>query len=119
MRMWMTNPKIMCRKHLLGEHVECHMFIGHLERQRGLDGYIRENCIEMLSIHDRHKELAEEMESRGYNHKSPLEFMDTMCVYNYDQWQRDVKVDREKSLNELLTRCPECKKRAEKMNGGE
>ena len=22
MRMWMVNPKIMCRKHLLGEHVE-------------------------------------------------------------------------------------------------
>ena len=26
MRMWMVNPRIMCRQHLLGEHVEIHMF---------------------------------------------------------------------------------------------
>ena len=25
MRMWMVNPKMMCNKHLLGEHVELHL----------------------------------------------------------------------------------------------
>ena len=30
MRMWMVNPGFMCNKHLLGEHVECHMLVGHL-----------------------------------------------------------------------------------------
>lgn len=28
MRMWMVDPKIMCRKHLLGEHLELHMLAG-------------------------------------------------------------------------------------------
>lgn len=35
MRMWVVNPKILCRKHLLGEHVELHMATGHLQRGRG------------------------------------------------------------------------------------
>jgi hypothetical protein len=30
MRMWMVPPKVMCRKHLLGEHVEIHMLAGSL-----------------------------------------------------------------------------------------
>jgi len=111
MRMWMTNSKGMCRQHLLGEHLETHMFIGHLRKKRGIDGYIRENCIEMLSIYDRHKELAEELIRRGYRHNSPLELEDTVCVYYYDQWQRDVKVDKEIALNELIARCPKCNER--------
>jgi len=28
MRMWMLNPKALCRKHLMGEHVEIHMLVG-------------------------------------------------------------------------------------------
>jgi len=28
--MWMTPPAGMCRKHLLGEHVELHMLLGQL-----------------------------------------------------------------------------------------
>jgi hypothetical protein len=107
----MVDPKIMCRKHLLGEHVECHMFLGHMKRKRGINGYLENNCLEMVSLYNRHKELAEEMLSRGYRHNSELEPIDTSCVYYYDQWQRDVKVDRKKSLSDLLERCPDCRKR--------
>ena len=32
MRQWMVDPRLLCRKHLLGEHVENHMFIGTLKR---------------------------------------------------------------------------------------
>ena len=32
MRMWMLPPAGMCRKHLLGEHVELHMLLGSLRR---------------------------------------------------------------------------------------
>ena len=110
MRMWMVDPRGMCRKHLLGEHVELHMWIGHLKRKRGLDGYVKNNCIEMVSIYQRHEELTAEMIRRGYNHKSPLEPMDTACVYYYDQHYRDVKVDRERALNDLTTRCDECRR---------
>lgn len=110
MRMWMCDPRGMCRKHLLGEHVEQHMFLGHLKKKRGIDGYIRENCLEMISIHRRHEELAAEMIRRGYNHKSPINFDDMVCVYNYDQHYRDITVDREKALNELTRRCSDCRK---------
>ena len=35
MRMWLVNPALLCRQHLLGEHVEMHMFAGHI-----LEGYV-------------------------------------------------------------------------------
>jgi hypothetical protein len=111
MRMWLTDPRGMCRKHLLGEHVEHHMFIGHMKKKRGVNGYLKNNCLEMLSLYQRHKELAAEMRRRGYSHKSELEFKDTLCVYKYDQWQRDIQINKEESLKELTERCPDCRKR--------
>lgn len=38
MRMWMLPPETMCRKHLLGEHVELHMLLGSLRRGKTLTG---------------------------------------------------------------------------------
>lgn len=32
MRMWMVPPELMCRQHLLGEHVELHMFVGAINK---------------------------------------------------------------------------------------
>ena len=32
MRMWMIDPKLLCRKHLLGEHLEIHMFVGTINK---------------------------------------------------------------------------------------
>lgn len=32
MRMWLVPPSHMCRKHLLGEHVELHMLLGTLKK---------------------------------------------------------------------------------------
>jgi hypothetical protein len=111
----MVPVKILCRKHLLGEHVEHHMFAGHLKRKRGLDGYIRENCIEMMSIYRRHDELSEEMKRRGYNHKSEIDLNELNCSFdNYERWQVEVTVDRDKSLRELIRRCPECMERYKK-----
>jgi len=40
MRQWMCDPRFMCNKHLFGEHVEHHMFIGTLERKKSINGYI-------------------------------------------------------------------------------
>ena len=40
MRMWMVDPKKMCRKHLLGEHVEIHMMVGTLLKGRSIDGFL-------------------------------------------------------------------------------
>ena len=45
MRMWMVDPKIMCRKHLLGEHVEHHMFVGTINKRISIVGYLRDNLL--------------------------------------------------------------------------
>lgn len=54
MRMWMVGPKMMYRQHLLGEHVEIHMFIGTMKRKCSVWGYLRNNLLEMESIVSRH-----------------------------------------------------------------
>jgi hypothetical protein len=40
MRMWMVWPELMCRKHLLGEHVEIHMLLGALNKGHRVQGFI-------------------------------------------------------------------------------
>ena len=72
MRMWMVNPKIMCKNHLLGEHREIHTFIGTLKRNISINGYINNDLLEPISIYNRHEELVREMKRRGYNHNSDL-----------------------------------------------
>ena len=49
MRQWMCDPRFMCNKHLFGEHVEHHMFIGTLERKKSINGYIRNDLLLLLS----------------------------------------------------------------------
>ena len=68
----MLTPRILCRKHLMGEHVEHHMFVGSVNKHRRLDGFVRNNLVEPKKFQERHQALVEEMEARGYNHKSPL-----------------------------------------------
>lgn len=98
----MINPKHMCRKHLLGEHVELHMFVGSINKGINIQTYIDTNLCEPNSIISRHEELVKEMLSRGYNHKSPLPDF----VYN-----DDTKVDRIKSYEDLIKRCKDCESR--------
>ena len=103
MRMWMVNPRLLCRRHLLGEHVELHMFAGHIRLKRNVDGYVNGNLLESSSIKSRHEQLVKEMERRGYHHSSPLKYQDRL---------RAGKVNRKAALAELLKRCPECKARS-------
>lgn len=110
MRMWMVEPKILCRKHLLGEHLECHMFLGAMQRSKNLDGFIKGNLFEVDSLFFRHLLLSQEMEDRKYNHKSPLNlgtYIRTKKLYS------NRTIDIERSLVDLIGRCPECKKRLE------
>lgn len=112
MRQWMVDPKIMCRKHLLGEHVEHHMFVGTINKGLSMTGYLEGNLLEILSLHERHAELVKEMGARGYNHRSGLP-----GVRYAGSWE-DVnkKIDRPASLKELLRRCPECRARYEEAS---
>jgi len=109
--MWMTDPEIMCKNHLLGEHRELHMLMGMLKKQTSMKGYLENNLFEPLAIKSRHDELVAEMERRGYNgHKTPLVFNphgDLSYLGNDILW----KVDTKLSTEELLSRCPECRNR--------
>ena len=108
MRMWMVNPGFMCNKHLLGEHVECHMLVGHLQRRRRITNYIRFNLLQPHSLRERHDQLALEMEDRCMVHASPLPEFDLSYL---PEEHRTYTVNVEDSLIELSRRCSECKRR--------
>ncbi|QYW02559.1 pyrimidine dimer DNA glycosylase [Stenotrophomonas phage Marzo] len=103
MRMWMVDPKVLCTKHLLGEHVETHMFVGTINGKKSLAGYIKNGLVNTDQIRERHDALAAEMLSRGMNHNSPLA--------EYDEPAPVRSVDVDVSLEELWRRCPACAKR--------
>ena len=98
----MIDPSMLCMKHLLGEHVELHMFIGTINKNKKLDGYRKNGLVEIHNIQSRHLELVSEMKSRGMNHNSPLKPFKTL---NYGV------VDIDNSYNELLKRCNDCRTR--------
>ena len=108
MRMWMVNPKIMCSQHLLGEHVEIHMFIGTLNRKKSVKGYLEKGLLEIHNLYVRHEILVEEMKRRSYNHYSEVD----------EKWKYVEKVgtiDKEKNVAELVNRCSNCKRRHSKL----
>lgn len=107
MRMWMINPAIMCRQHLLGEHNELHKHLHNWQKKHKINGCIEGNAIEPLSYKARHDELVIEMLARGYKHNSPLDQPDFSYLSTE---QQNVKVNTDKSLPLLLERCPECLK---------
>lgn len=104
MRMWMVNPKFMCRNHLLGEHLEIHMLVGTIKKGVSVKGYMNKGVLEAKALNKRHDELVEEITKRGYNHKSPLN-----SNYTIPEIVLDSKVNKEESLKELIRRCPKCK----------
>lgn len=115
MRMWMVNPRIMCDDHLLGEHNECHMLIGTLNKGKSVDDYLNNNLFEPLSLVSRHNALVNEFHRRNWGgHKTPLTEFD----YSLEKLTNDEKfttIDRKSSLKDLLTRCNTCFKNASKL----
>ena len=118
MRMWMVDPSKMCRKHLMGEHVELHMLEGWMLKKKTLSGFVEKGLIEPLSIGVRHTDLAYEISLRGYNHSSPLklesheprgEGLSSLLSYLPDD-DFFGKVDPEKSIRDLCLRCPDCER---------
>lgn len=78
MRIWDVNVKILCRKHLLGEHRELHGLWNILTKHRGIGGYsnhpeTKRWVGKLNALYNRHEELVEEMKNRGYNHKTDLD----------------------------------------------
>jgi len=101
MRMWLINSKKLCRQHLLGEHLEMHMFKGTIERGKSMFGYLQNNLVILGMIKKRHDELVKEMINRGYNHKSQL---------NEFNEGKGGKVNIKNNIIELKRKCKDCKK---------
>ena len=104
MRMWMLPPQVMCRKHLLGEHVEMHMFAGSMIKGVSMDGYIENGLMDAPLLRQRHDELVAEMEKRGYNHKSPMQDEVDALLFDHDK-----KPDVDWNIIDLATRCLDCR----------
>lgn len=101
--MWMIDPKILCRKHLLGEHVEIHMLVGSLQRKRSIAGFLNQGILEPQNALKRHAALVAEMQLRGYKHASKLQDVPHGAPSGH--------VDQVSSLTALLARCEACSTR--------
>lgn len=108
MRMWMINPKFLCDKHLLGEHGEIHKHRHCFLKRHNINGRIKPVVqIEPKSMSVRHDILAAELLRRGFKHQSAY----IMPDINYlPEDLRDVKVDKDLSIRDLVSRCSECAK---------
>jgi hypothetical protein len=76
MRIWDLPPHILCRKHLLGEHRELHAIWSIITRNK--KGYSKHPETlrwvgKLQALYLRHESLVEEMNKRGYKHKSILD----------------------------------------------
>jgi len=101
MRMWLVPTELMCRKHLLGEHLEMHMFVGCIDKKISMQGYLDNGLVVLELLKERHDELVKEMSDRGYLHFSPLEQPD----------MKGGRVDVVENLKELRRRCVYCDER--------
>jgi len=110
MRMWMINPRLLCKNHLLGEHSEIHKHRHIFIKQHSTKG--RDGQIEPLAMKKRHDELAEEMLRRGWKHNSPYEQPNLDHLSDYE---RNSRVDILVSVDDLKSRCSECRRKIKKF----
>lgn len=108
MRIWLVDPKLLCRQHLLGEHVEIHMLIGCIKRGKNIEGYLKDRIVSPYDCYARHEKLVGEIRTRGYNHDSPL---DKEIVWQLEDY---VYIDSGANKVELARRCKECRRLQEK-----
>jgi hypothetical protein len=108
MRMWMVSPHLLCKKHLLGEHYELHMLVGHLRKGHSINGYLLKRLVDPSSIFERHQTLEREIRLRGGNPSSPLS--ESECT-SFAKWFGVVAIDPGESMSVLSERCDECRNR--------
>lgn len=101
MRMWNVETSHMCDKHLLGEHVEMHMFVGTINKKKSIRGYLEKGLVEIHNLKKRHNQLSKEMKRRNMKHLSPLPPYKNIKMGN---------VNIKKNEIELKRRCNNCLK---------
>ena len=108
--MWMVNPRILCSKHLSGEHGELHKHKHNFVKCHSMTGRIKGNALEPLSLQSRHDELERELNRRQKiegrkQTSSPFEAPDVSYLPSHEL---NYKVKVEESLFLLLNKCPAC-----------
>lgn len=106
MRMWMLPPEGMCRKHLLGEHVELHMLLGNMRRGKSIEGFLSGGLVDPQQLFARHEELVTEMTRRGFKHTSSIDACE--CASLAAQYAGRTSISIAANAAELRRRCPDC-----------
>jgi len=106
--MWLGIPiKQLCDQHLLGIHKELHQEAGTIENHPHgkaiLEGHYRLAQVDTTELVSRHKQVVEEMERRGMNHGSPLDYKDEHGLI-----QAGFPIKEYNKIT-LSHRCNECK----------
>ena len=106
MRMWMLPQEGMCRKHLLGEHVELHMLLGSMRRGKNMDGFLSGGLVDPQLVFARHEELVAEMIRRRFKHTSPIDASE--CASLAARYADRTFINIAANAAELQRRCPDC-----------
>ena len=109
--MWLVDPELMCRNHLLGEHLELHILASCLNEGKGIAGFIEYGLVDPSLLFNRHELLVKEMKKRGYRHYSPIGKLP-------DRLDRG-HVDPGDNIEALAARCDQCRRRIESGKGSE
>ncbi len=109
MRMRMIDSRLLCTKHLNGEHGEIHKHRHNFEKHHKISGRIFPIVqIEPDSMQKRHDELALEMDKRKLgSHKSPyIQPSLSHLVHS----ERCAKSNLYYNIIDLCIRCADCRK---------
>lgn len=79
-REWFVDPRLLCDNHLAGEHSEIHQIVGYLRsgHLRKIVGHAVRGQLSTATLQGRHRLLVAEMDRRGWDHDSPLDYEDTL-----------------------------------------
>jgi len=96
---------------LLGEHAETHMFVETISQGSSVKGYLEKGLLEVHNLYERHEELAAEMKRRKYRHNSE--------IGKKWKWAKRLGfIDKEKNLEQLISRCSICRARYSRTRDG-
>lgn len=101
MRMWFISPKLLCSRHIRGEHQECHCaYKAYTSGNFNCKGFVN-GLVDFIRLKDRHDELVAEMKARGWKHD------DLEIIENVNLESAPININH--NLDELKIRCKDCR----------